>query len=105
VTIDAQAGANAGGGHRRVLNGSQAARIDRRRARELAALGGPMRDDVAMTAGDDLQPSSGGERMPMFKLSKADSQKIMAAINRTVEPASTDGFHEPKLTKQRKSSA
>jgi hypothetical protein len=36
---------------------------------------------------DNLQQPSGGERMPMFKLSKADSQKIMAAIKRTEEPA------------------
>ena len=27
--------------------------------------------------------------MPMFQLSKADSQKIMAAIKRTEEPAAT----------------
>jgi hypothetical protein len=48
-----------------------------------------MRDHVAWPRrSDDLQPSSGGERTPpMFKLSKADSQKIMAAIKRTEEPA------------------
>ncbi len=36
---------------------------------------------------DRLAAGSGGERTPMFKLSKADSHKIMAAIKRTEEPA------------------
>jgi hypothetical protein len=52
--------------------------------------GGDLRSAVQILATDPedrLAAGSGGERMPMFKLTKADSHKIMAAIKRTEEPA------------------